>query len=79
MFRVIQSWRARRAGRTARQNIAHDGERYYFETWAGGWVEHERAGLALAGVLRDAGLKVPEIRALLQQALDDLTDDKETE
>lgn len=68
--RIIAAWRVRFRGQTVVQGIAKDelGE-VFFETWAGSWVERERGGLAIAGILREAGLPEEQIRKLLQDAL----------
>jgi len=68
--RIIHAWRVRFRGQAVVQGIAKDdvGE-VFFETWAGSWVEKGRGGLAIAGILREAGLAEEDIRKVLQDAL----------
>jgi len=79
-MRVLKAWRARFAGKTAVQGIAEvpDGE-VVFETWAGGWVEEGRAGMALTGILREAGIPDDRIRALLVQALETMDNPEDSD
>jgi hypothetical protein len=70
-MRVLQAWRARFRGKTVSQGIAAmpDGE-LVFETWCGSWVELERGGRAITGILREVGLDKNQIEKVLQQALE---------